>query len=113
MRMLSNHGDICSMADACDVKDEDDAFGYFVNNFNRHYYGNRAPFALNMHATWFDEKSFVFKALNKFVKDLLKKPDVWIVNVEQLINWMEQPTKQNKMKYFKRWRRNRGCYNKF
>lgn len=50
-------GNKCVMMDACIVADDSvqGIFQMMVRNFIRHYYGNRAPFGLYLHAAWFEK----------------------------------------------------------
>ncbi|XP_013421832.1 uncharacterized protein LOC106181861 [Lingula anatina] len=108
IRMLG-HTDMCAMADSCEMKDEIDTVEYLNMNFKRHYEGNRAPFILSMHATWFTRSPFTFNAVERFLDNLLELPDVWVVSVEQVLEWMQRPTPLSKMKDFEPWLATRWC----
>lgn len=58
----------CSMIDACVYPPEDDVnalFEWMLENFNRHYQGNRAPFGMYLHAAWFSRGRNNFAAFKK------------------------------------------------
>lgn len=58
----------CSMIDACAYPPEDDIdalFEWMLENFNRHYQGNRAPFGMYLHAAWFSRGRNYFAAFKK------------------------------------------------
>lgn len=49
-------GALCSMVDACaPPANAEEAMALFVNNFNNHYYANRAPFPMFFHSEWFNK----------------------------------------------------------
>lgn len=64
-------GHICAMVDSCPTHlSEDEVYNMFMDNFNRHYKTNRAPFGLYFHTIWFKEKQN-FKVLLRFLDDLI------------------------------------------
>lgn len=54
-----------------------------MENFNIQYKGNRAPFGFYIHAAWFATNANHFLAYKKFVEELVKKNDVYIVSMLQ------------------------------
>ena len=49
-----SRGAPCNMIDGCTPPaNEQEAYDLLNSNFERHYYSNRAPFPMFMHAVWF------------------------------------------------------------
>lgn len=96
----------CSFLDACRNKpqNENQTYKYIMDNFYSHYNGNRAPFGIHLHAAWFENNPHHVNAMDRAILDMLKKYDVYIVNVQQVIEWMKRPTELHDIKYFKPWR---------
>ena len=67
-------------------------------NFQRHYSSNRAPLGLYFHSTWFEDKKNR-KAFRKFLEEMVSRPDVYIVNSWEVIQWMRNPTPQSQVCY--------------
>jgi LysM repeat protein len=66
-----------------------DVYSILVDNFNMNYGGNRAPFGIFLHATWFTPENTA--AANRFLAWALAQPDVWAVTTRQLLDWMRAP----------------------
>ena len=100
----------CSMMDACASQGttKEDTLKYMWNNFNRHYKGNRAPFGIFLHPVWFDRGEHRFPAMVDFIDGLLKTPNVYIVTVNQALDWMQSPTNSSGIKDFAPWQHNCG-----
>lgn len=92
------------MVDSCPTHlSEEEVFSMFMENFNRHYRTNRAPFGLYFHTIWFKEKKN-HKVFLQFIDELLKKPDVWFVTNYQAIEWMRTPTPLSQLNSFEPWK---------
>jgi len=84
-------GSACSMIDSCnDRGTRDSARDMLLDNFMRHYTSNRAPFPLFMHA-WFDKGNYRFEAFMEFLETIQLLPDVYIVTISDVIEWMKNP----------------------
>ncbi|XP_005107367.1 uncharacterized protein LOC101850596 [Aplysia californica] len=94
----------CGYVDGCRPEGESDAEEYLWSNFLHSYETNRAPFGLNMHAAWFATPEYM-TAMGKFIDRLLTTPDVYIVNVRQMLEWMKNPVPVSEIKNFAPW----GC----
>lgn len=99
------NGGKCSMADSCSfATTEDGIYDMLIKNFERHYRSNRAPFGLYYHASWFliphRQEGFV-----KFLDEILKKDDVYLVTALQALEWIKNPTPLSDIKRFAPW----GC----
>ena len=83
----------CAMADACTPQPEtaNETFNYFRENFERHYHDNRAPFPVYLHEAWLknDERR---DGYFQFVDWLLNQEDVYLVTMQQVIEWMRNPS---------------------
>lgn len=98
-------GPNCAMLDACTVpQSEDDWFNFFMNNFNKHYQENRAPFGVYSHSAWYYFGAQRASALNKFLDEIASKDDVYLITHSQLIEWMRTPTPLSKLKDFAPWK---------
>lgn len=88
--------------DSCLPESEDEAVEYLWKNFLRSYTTTRAPFGLNMHASWFSHPEYL-SAMDKFLDKLLARPDVYIVSVRQMLDWMKTPVKLSQINTFSPW----------
>jgi hypothetical protein len=104
MNPFDIEGHICAMVDSCPTHlSEDEVYSMFMENFNRHYKTNRAPFGLYFHTIWFKEKQN-FKVLLRFLDDLIGNKDVWFVTNYQAIEWMRTPTPISQLANFEPWK---------
>lgn len=94
----------CVYVDGCNnpPPDEESAYNFLWENFNSYYKTNRAPFGINMHAAWFYVPERL-NAMDRFIQDLLKLDDVYIVSVKQVIAWLKSPTPLEELKDFQPW----------
>lgn len=69
---------------------EDQIFELFKNNFERYYNGNRAPFPLYLSEDWIKNEG-QRKGLFKFIEYISQHKDVYIVNMNEIIEWMKSP----------------------
>ncbi|KFM69489.1 hypothetical protein X975_13570, partial [Stegodyphus mimosarum] len=92
-RRKSKTGDFfCSMVDACtpqpitaaDTKD------FLMQNFERHYKSNKAPFPVFLHEGWLRDKERLNGYL-QFLDEILEKDDVFVVSIRQVIEYMKKP----------------------
>ena len=95
----------CVYIDGCNIPPPSEALAYkfLWDNFENYYKTNRAPMGINMHASWFyypDRK----QAMSRFIQDILKLGDVYIVTVSQVIAWLRNPTPLSGIKEFQPWR---------
>jgi len=97
-------GTNCGYVDGCQPESEADSEEYLWSNFLHAYETNRAPFGLNMHAAWFAVPAHM-AAMEKFIDRLLALPDVYIVNVRQMLEWMQNPVTKSEASSFAPW----GC----
>lgn len=94
----------CSFVDGCAVRafNEQEAFDYLWKNFVSYYNTTRTPFGLNMHAAWFYTR-YNLKAMIRFLDELQKLDDVYVVTVKQMLDWMRNPTPVSEIKTFRPW----------
>lgn len=94
----------CSMVDACShPSTEEEVYENFMKNFNRHWKSNKAPMPLYFHSAWFNTQHYR-QAFMRFLDEINKKPDVYIVTTYQTIQWMRNPTPLSKIHYFEPFR---------
>ncbi len=63
----------------------------FKSNFLMRYEGNRTPWGLWLHASpWLTSQERI-DALNEFLDWALAMPDVWVVGVGTMVDWMRDP----------------------
>lgn len=98
------YGDECAMLDDCDMPtdSEYDAYRLLQENFERHYYTNRAPFGIYMHSVWLETEAHL-RGLQTFIRDMVARGDVYFVTASQVIDWMKTPTKLAYINNFKPW----------
>ncbi|KAL1917517.1 uncharacterized protein VTP21DRAFT_3910 [Calcarisporiella thermophila] len=73
------------------------------DNFNRHYSGGRQPFGIYVHPLHLtpnmgprDPTQFM-NALTQFLDWAMAQPDVWMVNNQQLLEWMLNPVPKGEL----------------
>ncbi|KAH8297340.1 hypothetical protein KR044_010510 [Drosophila immigrans] len=84
----------CSMIDACAYPPKDDVnalFEWMLENFNRHYQSNRAPFGMYLHAAWFSRGRNNFAAFKKFMHHLSTYPDVYMTGISRMLEYVKKP----------------------
>lgn len=96
----------CSFVDGCAVRanNEHEAFKYLYDNFMSYYNTTRTPFGLNMHAAWFYTPHNL-KGMMRFLDELQKFDDVYVITVKQVLDWMKQPTPLSEIHRMTSW----GC----
>jgi len=89
----------CSMVDMCLglPTDVDGLVEFMVENFNRNYKTNKAPFGLFVHSAWFMVGENHFNAFLKFIDYLQGLPDVYMVGVSDVLKWVKNPVSISKM----------------
>ena len=105
-RWIGLDGKACPMVDACTthtIDTKQQALDYLWKNFKRFSGNNKAPFGVNMHATWFND-GYKLDAMDEFISDLNKMDDVYIVTIHQLVQWMQNPTAMKEIKEFSPWK---------
>ncbi|XP_033742091.1 uncharacterized protein LOC117328704 [Pecten maximus] len=104
---MRDYGDwgSCGFLDSCANKPltKNQTYNYIMDNFRSHYHGNRAPFGIHMHAKWFTKAEHI-DAMDQAIHDLLEYDDVYIVSINQTVEWMKRPTELQFINRFKPWR---------
>ncbi|XP_023937311.2 chitin deacetylase 8-like [Bicyclus anynana] len=87
----------CSMVDACfhTPDTEDEWFQFFFKNFQKHYFGNRAPFGFYIHEAFIRPRPHVWRAIERFLDVLNNINDVFMVNANEVIDWVKNPIPVN------------------
>ena len=122
----------CAMVDSCpSYGSEDETFEMLMHNFKRHFNSNRAPLGLYFHTSWFKKRLnlrafqvtpscyrcnsytsarcfsffiFLFGVSQRFLEEMVKMPEVWVVNNWEAIQWMQKPTPLNLLNQFEPWK---------
>jgi len=63
----------------------------YWNNLLLHYNGNRSPFGIWLHPSWFKGKPERITWLIQFLTAALSLPDVWVVSGQDVISYMKHP----------------------
>ncbi|XP_033758617.1 uncharacterized protein LOC117340907 [Pecten maximus] len=94
----------CVYTDGCYKRpnNTEEAYNFIIDNFNRHYQGNRAPFGIHMHMGWFFQP-YTRTGMDRAIQDMLKNEDVYIITAKQVLEWMKHPTKLSGMNHFEYW----------
>ncbi len=74
-----------------------------LEDFNRHYKTNKAPFIINIETSWFQKyPDILTNALVNFVNELTKpntniteRKDIYFVTISQIIEWIQYPSPLN------------------
>ena len=70
---------------------------------NGQLFNFRAPLGLYFHTLWFKQKKNRI-AFRRFLDDMVKRQDVWIVSNWEVIQWMQDPTPVSQMDTFLPWK---------
>ncbi len=98
-------GGLCIMGDDPNCnhpKDEEGMFEMVINNFNKYYESNRAPFGLFYHADWFDD-DYRKRAYLRVIDEILKRKDVFFMTKWQAIQWIRNPKPIQELCESKEW----------
>lgn len=103
-RWTGPSGHPCAMVDSCNTQPsgKGEALSYLWQNFNKQYYGNKAPVGVNMHAVWFQTATYL-EAMQEFIQTLVEMDDVYIVTVHQTLEWMREPRKLDALEEWEPW----------
>lgn len=84
------------MADACvpQPMSVEETFDFLQSNFELNYNQSRAPFPIFLHESWL-KNSNRFEGFFKFLDWLATKDDVFVVSIQEVINWMRNPTSRS------------------
>ncbi|GFV42899.1 nodB homology domain-containing protein [Trichonephila clavipes] len=82
----------CSMLDACTPypTTEKDTYAYMMDNFERHYTSNKAPFPVFLHEAWLRDENRL-KGFIAFLNAMGRKEDVFVVNIREVLEYMKNP----------------------
>ncbi|ESP05404.1 hypothetical protein LOTGIDRAFT_181237, partial [Lottia gigantea] len=94
----------CPYVDGCynGPKSTSDSFDYLYKNFMDYYKEGREPFGFHMHAAWF-EVNHNREAMDKFIKHIVSLPDVYIVTVKQMLDWIRNPVPLSELHRLTSW----------
>ena len=94
----SNTSRSCGLIDSCSSPNEQ-WMKFFMDNFERHYNNNKAPFGLYVRSSWFlkGNSNQRLQAFMDFLDYLGNLSDVYIVTVSQLVAWSRNPTPLNNL----------------
>ncbi|KAL1919824.1 uncharacterized protein VTP21DRAFT_1755 [Calcarisporiella thermophila] len=73
------------------------------DNFNRHYNGGRQPFGIYVHPVHLTagaeprDTAPLVNMLTQFLEWAMGQPDVWMVNNQQLLEWMRNPVPKDQL----------------
>lgn len=99
-----SNGVPCNMLDACSsTNTQQEWYDLMMNNFLKHYNGNRAPFGLFAHSALFYRNPTAVPAYKAFLDKLATLKNIYIVTISQLIDWMKQPTPLDQIASFTPW----------
>lgn len=77
-------------------------YNQLMDNFNRSYMTNKAPFIINIETSWLDEYGNILTdAIVQFINDLTvlntdaSKNDIYFVTLEKIVEWMQYPVPLN------------------
>ncbi|CAG5135326.1 unnamed protein product [Candidula unifasciata] len=94
----------CAMPDACTIGlGTEGTLKFLQDNFDRHYTTNRAPLGVFIHASWFGRKNGNFEGMVEFLRSLADKEDVWVVTVNQMLDWVQHPVRLSALNTIQTW----------
>ncbi|ESO95758.1 hypothetical protein LOTGIDRAFT_116769, partial [Lottia gigantea] len=104
VRWYGNNKMACAMPDGCTIgPGRKGTLDYLMDNFNRQYKTNKAPLGIFLHASWFRRKSGNFEGLVDFLEKMTHLPDVYVLTVSQVIDWIRHPVPLNRVSELKSW----------
>ncbi|CAL1540268.1 unnamed protein product [Lymnaea stagnalis] len=104
IRWYGNNRIACAMPDACTIGLGAKGSRKFIeDNFLRHYNSNRAPLGIFIHASWFGRKDGNLEGLIEFLGSLADKDDVWVVTVNQALDWIQRPVRLSTISAIDSW----------
>ncbi|ORZ31398.1 hypothetical protein BCR44DRAFT_36839 [Catenaria anguillulae PL171] len=60
-------------------------------NFDNHFYGNRAPFGIHIHAAWLMAEPSRITTINAFLRDIAQHQHVRFVTNQEMLAWLKNP----------------------
>jgi len=83
----------CAMIDSCsNILDAEQFYKFLINNFDRHFYQNRAPLGLFFHAAWLKNNQDLLDTFLYWIDQVLEThPEAYFVTMTQVIQWIQQP----------------------
>ncbi|KAH9508627.1 hypothetical protein Btru_052194 [Bulinus truncatus] len=92
----------CAYVDDCAnmPRDKYEAYQMLWKNFLRNYRSNRAPLYLNLHSPWLNTR-YQLEAMDEFIEKMTSLEDVYIVTINQALEWQMNPTPLHELKDFK------------
>ncbi|KAI8371499.1 uncharacterized protein BYT42DRAFT_580470 [Radiomyces spectabilis] len=81
----------------------DDVKKWSLDAFDKHYNGGRQPFGIYVHPTHLTavpgmpDTTPLLDGVVSLIQELAKKPDVWFVTNQQLLQWMKHPVKASEL----------------
>ncbi|XP_060518574.1 chitin deacetylase 8 [Cylas formicarius] len=89
----------CNSLGACDVSGTvDEISDWLFNEVQKVRNNNRAPLTIVIESNWFEKTKTSFEALQKTVDRLLDLKDVFFINLQQVIEWIEDPVPLSEFK---------------
>ena len=106
--MRDSNGGECTFWDNCPTEPTsiEEVFQNFMNNFRRSYERNRAPVVFSFHAEWFGTNQYSREGLKRFITEITHRNDVWIITINQALEWIRNPTPLTEMGNFVPWQCN-------
>ncbi|KAK6177195.1 hypothetical protein SNE40_015346 [Patella caerulea] len=105
VRWYGNNKMACAMPDGCTIgPGRKGTLQYLMDNFNRQYKSNKAPLGIFLHASWFRRKSGNLEGMLDFLEQLTHMPDVYVLTVSQVIDWIQHPKPLDRVSELKSWK---------
>ena len=96
----------CHSIDSCtNIQTGEQLEHLLKHNFNRHYFTNRAPLSLSFNPAFLKSKKEFKDAFLSFIDHTLANfNDVYFVNYNNVIQWMQNPTETPSLREFQEWK---------
>eukprot|EP00794_Sanderia_malayensis_P008121 gene8121-8991_t len=105
LTLYDKNNNPCAYPSECkNITTADDVYNLLLNNFKRHYEGNRAPFPFFLKESWFGSHWFAIEGISMFVNHVASLPDVYAISMNQTLEWVKNPTPLTKIADFKPWK---------
>ncbi|XP_037935007.1 chitin deacetylase 1 [Teleopsis dalmanni] len=98
-------GGHCPYLDQCVLHnlDENEVFEWLQEDFTRYYEQNKAPYMMPFHTNWFQTKPLE-NGLHKFLDWALELPDVYVLTITQMLQYMTDPKETRDVNTIESWK---------
>ncbi|KAK3872525.1 hypothetical protein Pcinc_022397 [Petrolisthes cinctipes] len=103
-RDFNYQGGFCPYLDQCALsyENEPEILQWLIDDFNRHYSTNRAPYMMALTTNWFQTKTLE-NALHAFIDYTMTLDDTYYVTMTEALQWVTTPQRISDLNRFTPW----------